>query len=412
MTYPTLRLSRLASVTLGKMLQSSASSERDVEADYLRAAHVQPFGRLLDLDDLQRMWFSPAELSNLRLERDDVVVVEGGAGFGRSAHISNDLAGWGFQNSIIRCRPRPGVASGRFLDYALQSALLTGATALVCSTATIPHFTAEKVAAFLVPAPPLPEQRAIADFLDRETAKIDALIEKQNELIDLLRERRLSTINHILATASGVPGTPMRGVVEIQSGVTLGKVWGADTELIEYPYLRVANVQTGFVDTADLAVVALPPTVASRSRLRVGDVLITEGGDRAALARGSLWHGQVDPCLHQNHLYALRPKPSRLLAEYLVYVLEGSDARQYFERTRRQTTNLSATNSSLVRAFRFTLPPLEQQREIADHLDRETAKIDALIAKASEFVELARERRAALITAAVTGHIDVTQKAA
>lgn len=258
--------------------------------------------------------------------------------------------------------------------------------------------------------PPLPEQRAIADFLDRETAKIDALVDKQNEMIDLLRARRLSNIDAVLSSAPGVQGTPLRNVVDIQTGITLGKTYGADVEVREYPYLRVANVQTGYVDTEDLATIELPPSIARQAMLRDGDVLITEGGDRAALARGSLWHGPVDPCLHQNHIYALRPRLNRLLAKYLVYVLEGSAARQYFESTRRQTTNLSATNSRLVRAFRFTLPTVDDQRFLLERLDDATARIDALIAKAEEFVELAKERRAALITAAVTGQLDVSGK--
>lgn len=406
-----LPVSRLARVTLGKMLQSEETSPADREADYLRAAHVQPDGRIVDLNDEQRMWFKPGELSLYSLRAGDVVIVEGGAGYGRSAVLTKDLPYWGFQNSIIRLRPLVGVADGRFLDYALQSALADGSIPLVCSTATIPHFTAEKVARFPLPAPPTHMQRAIADFLDRETAKIDALIKKQNELIGLLRERRLSTINFVFSQAPGMPGTPLRNAVAIQSGVTLGKAFGPEVHVKEYPYLRVANVQTGYIDTTDLATIELPPEVARQSLLRPGDVLITEGGDRAALARGSMWHGQVDPCLHQNHLYVLRPQPHLMIAGYLVYLLEGSDARAYFERTRRQTTNLSATNSSIVRAFRFTLPSVQVQEVLVDRLDEVTAKIDALIAKAEEFIALTRERRAALITAAVTGQIDVSGEA-
>lgn len=425
MTYPTLRLSRLASVTLGKMLQSSASSERDVEADYLRAAHVQPFGRLLDLDDLQRMWFSPAELSNLRLERDDVVVVEGGAGFGRSAHISNDLAGWGFQNSIIRCRPRPGVASGRFLDYALQSALLTGATALVCSTATIPHFTAEKVAAFLVPAPPLPEQRAIADFLDRETAKIDALIEKQNELIDLLRERRGALIlrgvigaDAVLrksATLGWTSDVPVRWSVQPVSyvaDVTLGKMVTSSQPSPQSdlrPYLRAANVQPdGQTAFDDLNEMWFTPTEAAELTIRRGDVVVVEGG-QGGFGRAAWVREDLPGVGFQNSINRLRPRASdgRYLAYSLIAVRATGFMHAYCD-----TVSMPHLTSEKLSRIRLAIPPLHAQREIADHLDRETAKIDALIAKAQEFVELARERRAALITAAVTGQIDVTQKAA
>lgn len=257
-----------------------------------------------------------------------------------------------------------------------------------------------------VVVPPREQQGEIAEFLDRETAQIDAMIDAQQRLIALLFERRLSAINTLLAAAHGIPRTPLGEVVEIQTGITLGKSYEGDTGLEEYPYLRVANVQTGHVNTDELTTILLPPREARRALLRAGDVLITEGGDRAALARGSLWRGQVDPCLHQNHIYALRPRGDRLVAEYLVYVLESSRARTYFERTRRQTTNLSATNSSLVRAFRFTLPSIDGQRLLVERLDETVARMDALIAAAERSIALLRERRAAVITAAVTGRLD------
>lgn len=298
----------------------------------------------------------------------------------------------------------------RFADYLLRSGIYRAAFERLGRGVRPNAQMVDSVdlRALPVPVPSVGLQLAIADFLDRETAKIDALIEKQNALIDRLRERRRSVIDRLLAAPTGAPGTPLRNVVSIQSGVTLGKTY-ENANLRGYPYVRVANVQVGAVDTTDLLTIELPHAVASRSMLRAGDVLITEGGDRAALARGSLWAGEVEPCLHQNHIYALRCDPRFLRAEYLLYVLEGSGARQYFEMTRRQTTNLSATNSRLVRAFRFTLPSLQEQEHIVTRLDAQISAIDALISKAERFVELARERRSALITAAVTGQIDVGQ---
>src|SRR6185437_10840999 len=141
------------------------------------------------------------ELRVLDLRRGDVVIVEGGAGYGRSAVIRDDLPGWGFQNSIIRLRPFSERAYGRFLDYALQDALSAGRVDLVTSTATIPHFTADKVSKFEIEAPPLDEQRAIADFLDRETGQIDALVAKQEEFMELLLERSAAIVRREIRVA-------------------------------------------------------------------------------------------------------------------------------------------------------------------------------------------------------------------
>src|SRR5699024_4662626 len=212
-------IKRLASVTLGKMVQPDSKAESDIYAPYLRAAHVQPHGNVIELPD-QRMWFSRPELLALDLRQGDVVVVEGGAGYGRSAVLREDLPGWGFQNSIVRLRPAVGVADGRYLDYALQDALADGRIDLVTSTATLPHFTADKVSKFEVPSPALDEQRAIADYLDHETAQIDALVAKQEEFIGLLRERRSAVILSVAGTISAKETRPLRRLAILSTGST------------------------------------------------------------------------------------------------------------------------------------------------------------------------------------------------
>lgn len=303
-------------------------------------------------------------------------------------------------NHIHVLKPLPH-ADPRWLAYALNSVDFSR----WISGSTRDKLTQADLMRIELPSYSLGRQSSIADYLDRETATIDALIEKQLALSAALRERRTSVVNRVL-DALTAPSTPLGLSVRMQTGLTLGGK-DADDSGEDVPYLRVANIQTGRVDLDHVTTVRVMPDVALKHRLQAGDVLMTEGGDKAALGRGALWRGEIDPCLHQNHVFCLRPDKTRLLPEFLVWALEGGRAREYFEKTRRQTTNLSSTNSQTVKRFRFPLPPVEEQREIADHLDRETAKIDALIAKAERFIELARERRAALITAAVTGQIEI-----
>jgi type I restriction enzyme S subunit len=177
-----------ATVTLGKMLQSKNSGS-DVRAPYMRAANVQPDGRLV-LDDVNEMWFSRGELEQLSIRAGDVVVVEGGqGGFGRAAYIHQDLPGWGFQNSINRLRPI-GDFDGRFIAFYLIALRASGFIRAYSNVVSMPHLTAEKLARIPIPLPPVEAQRDIADYLDRETARIDKLIEEQQRLIGILRERR------------------------------------------------------------------------------------------------------------------------------------------------------------------------------------------------------------------------------
>lgn len=273
-----------------------------------------------------------------------------------------------------------------------------------------------------VQLPPPAEQRAIVSFLDQETAEIEAFVVDQQELIGLLNERRAATITQAVTKGldpnvpmkdSGVEWLgdvpegwdvrPLKAAASLQTGVTLGKTYDDSLEL---PYLRVANVQVGYVDLTELKTIRVSDEVARASTLQLGDVLMTEGGDRDKLGRGCIWDAPVSPCLHQNHVFAVRVRHN-LLNRFLVYILDAVPARTYFHMTGKQTTNLAATNSTLVKNFRFALPSLREQQEIADYLDRETAEIDAAIADAKEAIELSKERRAALISAAVTGKIDV-----
>lgn len=184
------RIKHLGAVTLGKMLQSRGN-EGDVKAPYMRAANVQPDG-VIAVDDVKTMWFKPDELSSLNLRKGDVVVVEGGVGgYGRAAFVSESLDGWGFQNSVNRIRP---FGDGRFIAYYLQAVRAKGFTTAYCNVVSMPHLTAEKLAAMPISIPPSEEQSRICDHLDAQTSRIDALIAESEDLITLSEERRAALI--------------------------------------------------------------------------------------------------------------------------------------------------------------------------------------------------------------------------
>src|SRR5699024_8568587 len=128
----------IANVSLGKMGSTRPPKSGGVERQYLRAAHVQTGGRIDFTVTEKKMWFSEKELERLDLRAGDVVVVEGGAGFGRSAYLEYDLEGWGFQNSINRVRVDPSKADSRFVQLMLNRALLNGSIGISVDTATLP----------------------------------------------------------------------------------------------------------------------------------------------------------------------------------------------------------------------------------------------------------------------------------
>jgi type I restriction enzyme S subunit len=288
----------------------------------------------------------------------------------------------------------------------------------------------DAIATGLFAMPPEPEQRAIAAFLDRETARIDALVAKKERLIELLQEQRTALITR--AVTKGLdPNVPMKdsglewlgeipehweqktlkAISELQTGLTLGKKY-EDRALTTRSYLRVANVQDGYLDLDEVAEVEVPEQDAARYELRAGDVLMTEGGDFDKLGRGYVWEGQVAHCLHQNHIFAVRPRPGRLNPHYLALMLSSGYGRAYFTATSKQSTNLASTNSTKLRNLPMPTPSVFEQRAIVAFLDREMARIDALVAKVREAIERLGELRTALISAAVTGKIDVREEVA
>lgn len=257
--------------------------------------------------------------------------------------------------------------------------------------------------------PPTVEQAAIVKYLAHANARIDKAIAAKRQLSALLEEQRERLHGEVLGRAAGA-GARLKHHATIQTGVTLGKDYGGQ-EVSEYPYLRVANVQMGHVDTDDIATVSIPRREAGRYSLRPGDVLMTEGGDLDKLGRGTVWDGSISPCLHQNHVFSVRCRKG-LLPEYLAAWLAGPVARQYFHMTGKKTTNLASTNSTTVGELPIIVPTLADQTGILQEIIRENEPLLAALDRAEREIDLLEEFRARLVADVVTGQVDVRAIAA
>ena len=263
----------------------------------------------------------------------------------------------------------------------------------------------ERMSAVSMPVPPLEEQRRIADFLDAETARIDRVVSLRQRQLAVFEERKQAVVDHFLVQ-EGDPMVHLARLCRVQSGVTVdGGRFSEDSEL--RPYLRVANVQADGLDLSEVKKILVGPISARRFELRPGDVLMTEGGDLDKLGRGTVWSGEIPGCLHQNHVFAVRPN-SRLSGEYLALLTRTSLARSYFEMTGSKTTNLASTSSGKILAFRVPLLELDEQFRRTKEAEKDLSQITAIATAMAKQVDLLSERRQALITAAVTGEFDVS----
>ena len=400
-------------VTLGKMLTPSQKAATDSKRPYLRAAHVQPGGRLDFSVPEKSMWFSESEVRKLDLVPNDIVIVEGGA-VGRSAIIEKQLEGWGFQNSIVRIRPNPEVAHAPYIRYALQFGYDSKMIELECSTATLPHFTAEKVSRFRIPLPDLPTQRRIADYLDRETSQIDAMAGALDGLVARLEERRSAVITRV---TSGLPAeatdfdtfnSPTDGTPRAWTRTRFGHEFIESTERVGSqtpgPLLSISEYRGIEVNTR---------TDGQMPSLDVSNYRVVRPGQ---LAANMMWlnHGGIGVSNHLGYIspdyksFFISPRVNTRFAHYL---FRTSRYITYFETIGTGVRpNAKRVTKTALNATPLSLPPLDEQRRIADYLDAETAKIDAMIAKAGELRALLDERRSALITATVTGQHPVPKE--
>ncbi|MBE9070973.1 restriction endonuclease subunit S [Leptolyngbya cf. ectocarpi LEGE 11479] len=134
---------------------------------------------------------------------------------------------------------------------------------------------------------------------------------------------------------------------------------------------------------------------------------MNEGGDNDKLGRGTVWHGQISPCLHQNHVFAIRPNED-LRPDWLATFTQSEQARTYFHLNAKQSTNLASISATNIMSLSLPLPSVSEQQQILSYLDHETARIDALIAEQERLIELLKEKRQAVISHAVTKGLDPT----
>ena len=288
-----------------------------------------------------------------------------------------------------------------------------------------PNINQEIIKKLWIPIPSMKEQNRIVQFLYSQCECIDGIIKKTIISIEEYKKLKQAVITQ--AVTKGIrPDRPMKdsgvewiGIIpenwhvaklkyfaSIRSGITLGKLYSSETKLVEYPYLRVANVQGSYVDLTDVAMIKVTEEEAIKYRLKDGELLMTEGGDRDKLGRGTVWHAQIDPCLHQNHVFALRTN-EKLLAEYVSYLSASFVGRDYFDVTANQSVHLASTNSTTIMNFTIPYPSTEEQKEIVDYLDDKTAKIDQMISGKMNLLSELDSYKKSLIYEYVTGKKEV-----
>jgi type I restriction enzyme S subunit len=258
-----------------------------------------------------------------------------------------------------------------------------------------------------VPVPPLVEQRAIANFLDRETARIDTLIEEQQRLIEMLRERRQAVVDAAFA-ALGEPSVQLRRYIKFLTSGSRG--WGDYYADDGERFLRIGNLpRTNLSIRGEVQFVSLPAgvTEGSRTMLEAGDLLFSITAYLGSVAVvDSDWGGSYV----SQHVALCRLDPVRLDSRFAGWFMLTTPGQDQLNQGAAGGAKMQLALDD-IKGLRVPTASIAEQHRIAIHLDKQTVKIDALIAETQRLIELARERRSALITAAVTGQVDVREAA-
>ncbi len=329
----------------------------------------------------------------------------------------NMVASTGF--AVIRPR---SVDTG-FLGYLFRAEFLISEVIARSTGVSYPAINASDLIRLKVPLPTSIEQSAIAAFLDREAAKIDALIAEQQRLIVLLKEKRQAVISH--AVTKGLnPAAPMKD----SSIAWLGEVpehWEIK-RLRFVGQLNPSKGETTHLD-ADSEVSFLPmETVGDdgslnleRTRLlgevqagytyfREGDVTIAKITPCFENGKGAIMRGLLGGIgFGTTELIVVRPMPSATTSDYLHWLFISTHFREHGEASMYGAGGQKRVPDDFVRNFAVGFPPIQEQAIITTFLYQQTAKLDTLTTEAQTAVTLLQERRSALISAAVTGKIDV-----
>ncbi|HZF96761.1 MAG TPA: hypothetical protein VEY92_00695 [Pseudoxanthomonas sp.] len=191
---------------------------------------------------------------------------------------------------------------------------------------------------------------------------------------------------------------------EIASGVAKGTKKVSNVPTREVPYLRVANVQRGYLDLTHVKTIEATECDIAELRLLPGDILFNEGGDLDKLGRGWIWNGEVAECIHQNHVFRMRPVLSATPSEFISH--HGNCfGKEWFKRAGKQTTNLASINMTMLRAFPIPVPPESESRETVARLELKLSAAARQEKDIERGLVMAAAQRKGLLKAAFAGQL-------
>ena len=290
----------------------------------------------------------------------------------------------------------------KYVYYYIQSKGFQEKIKAISTATAQPAFNVTKFRKLPIPTPPLPEQERIVARIEELFSQLDAGVETLKKTKAQLSVYRQAAITEAFSVENNTPNVCLSDIAQIIGGITKGRDLSG-TETIELPYLRVANVQNGYLDLSEIKTIKLRVDEKERYLLKPGDVLYTEGGDRDKLGRGTVWRGEIKDCVHQNHVFKARVDQSKAIPEYVAFWSMSTPARNYFYQKGKQSVNLASINKTVLSALTLPLPALEKQREIINHIESRLSVCDSIEQTVDTALQQAEAVRQSILTQAFGG---------
>ncbi|MEW1828977.1 restriction endonuclease subunit S [Streptomyces sp. NPDC088196] len=402
----------------------------------LRLTALQADG--IDLGERKEGEWTADEAKPYLVRPDDFLVCRGNGSIalvGRGALVTDVPEPVAFPDTMIRIRVQREHVDPRFLSHLWASPMVRGQLrSLARTSAGIYKISQGSLQDVRFPLPPVVEQRRLAEVVDGRLVRLGA-IERMLRHAQTTLERLEMVVMTAASTGllgssgSSVPAglSPVVGVVDgalpdtapgwiwarldeiahVVSGVAKDSKKQDDSGLPEVPYLRAANAQRSWLDLSHITRIRVPEKTLDKLRLRKGDVLMTEGGDRDKLGRGWIWEDQIEDCIHQNHLFRARVQEGATHPKLLSWYV-NSAARRWFEVNGKQSVNLASISMSKVKKLPVPIPPSNPsgaQEEAVAVGDRALRHMAVLSSGCREGIQHVADLRRALLAEAFSGRL-------
>jgi len=367
------------------------------------------------LDDLQAlpvMYASPTEIFRYAVHTGDLVVAEGGDA-GRAEFLPELPPGVIMQNSLHCVRAHSALADVRYIKYCLDAIYASGWLEVICNRATFSHLTKEKLTSLPMPNRSLTDQRAVADYRDTETARIDTLVSAEKKRLNLAVERLTSAVQHLVLggeksafayrKSSASPLAPIPDHWTWRRNKTFLREFVDLSEFGDEELLTVSHI-TGVTPRSEKEVTMfLAESNEGYRRVRRGDLVINTMWAWMGALGVSPCDGIVSPAygVYRFNEGAVDEEYFNALYRSPAYVMEMT---RY---SRGVWTSRLRLYPEVFLALRTPFPPLSEQRSIAAQVRELNAETARLIDLLKHSIDLLLERRQALITAAVTGELEI-----